>query len=104
MMDVDGLHVERTTSHCNTLLVGNLRYIGKWDMAVLTERPDVWSTAVSQIFFSIGVTFGKWSADCLFFCLFRIAPNEFSGSERAAALSLLRRHFSSSSSLCLQVS
>jgi hypothetical protein len=26
------------------------------DTAVLTDRPDCWSTAVSQIFFSIGVT------------------------------------------------
>jgi solute carrier family 6 GABA transporter-like protein 1 len=37
-------------------------YIGEWDMAVLTEKPDVWSTAVSQIFFSIGVTFGIMTA------------------------------------------
>jgi len=34
-----------------------LRFVhGYRDMKVLTERPDVWSTAVSQIFFSIGVT------------------------------------------------
>lgn len=25
-------------------------------MSVLTDQPDVWSTAVSQTFFSIGVT------------------------------------------------
>jgi len=37
-------------------------YIGQWDMAVLTERPDVWSTAVSQIFFSLGTTFGVMTA------------------------------------------
>lgn len=37
-------------------------YIGQWDMAVLSERPDVWSTAVGQIFFSIGVTFGIFTA------------------------------------------
>lgn len=37
-------------------------YIGQWDMAVLTERPDVWSTAVSQIFFSLGTTFGVLTA------------------------------------------
>lgn len=24
-------------------------YIGKWDMSVLTDQPDVWSTAVSQV-------------------------------------------------------
>jgi solute carrier family 6 GABA transporter-like protein 1 len=35
---------------------GIKEYIGIWDMSVLTERPDCWSTAVSQIFFSIGVT------------------------------------------------
>jgi solute carrier family 6 GABA transporter-like protein 1 len=37
-------------------------YIGQWDMAVLTERPDAWSTAVSQIFFSLSVTFGTMTA------------------------------------------
>lgn len=31
-------------------------------MKVLTEQPDCWSTAVSQIFFSIGVTFGIMTA------------------------------------------
>lgn len=30
-------------------------YIGDWDMSVLFESPDIWSTAVSQIFFSMGV-------------------------------------------------
>lgn len=35
---------------------GIKEYIGIWDMSVLTERPDCWSTAVTQIFFSIGVT------------------------------------------------
>lgn len=33
-------------------------YIGEWSMDVLTDRPDVWSTAVSQIFFSLSVTMG----------------------------------------------
>jgi len=37
-------------------------YIGQWDTAVLTEQGDVWSTAVTQIFFSIGVTFGTMAA------------------------------------------
>lgn len=41
---------------------GIVEYIGRWDMSVLTERPDCWSTAVSQIFFSIGVTFGIMTA------------------------------------------
>jgi solute carrier family 6 (neurotransmitter transporter, GABA) member 1 len=37
-------------------------YIGEWDMQVLTDRPDVWSTAVSQVFFSLSVTFGTMTA------------------------------------------
>jgi SNF family Na+-dependent transporter len=37
-------------------------YIGKWDMSVLTEQGDVWSQATTQIFFSIGVTFGIMTA------------------------------------------
>lgn len=37
-------------------------YIGKWEMDVLSDRADVWSTAVSQIFFSIGITFGTMTA------------------------------------------
>jgi solute carrier family 6 GABA transporter-like protein 1 len=37
-------------------------YIGEWDMSVLKDRPDVWSTAVSQIFFSLSVTFGTMTA------------------------------------------
>lgn len=41
---------------------GIRQYIGIWDMSVLTDRPDCWSTAVSQIFFSIGVTFGIMTA------------------------------------------
>ena len=32
-------------------------YIGEWDMSVLVNQPECWSRAVSQIFFSIGVTF-----------------------------------------------
>lgn len=30
-------------------------YIGNWDWAVLVDKPDVWSTAVSQSFFSLGI-------------------------------------------------
>lgn len=41
---------------------GIKEYIGIWDLKVLQERGDVWSTAVSQIFFSIGVTFGIMTA------------------------------------------
>jgi len=31
------------------------QYFGVWDWSVLFNKPDVWSTAVAQIFFSIGV-------------------------------------------------
>ena len=34
---------------------GITNYVGRWDWSILVEKPDVWSTAVSQIFFSIGV-------------------------------------------------
>jgi solute carrier family 6 GABA transporter-like protein 1 len=37
-------------------------YIGEWDLSVLTERGDVWSRATTQIFFSIGITFGIMTA------------------------------------------
>ncbi|KAL3913435.1 MAG: hypothetical protein SGARI_000659 [Bacillariaceae sp.] len=37
-------------------------YIGTFDVSVLTERPDVWSTAVSQIFFSLSICFGTMTA------------------------------------------
>lgn len=37
---------------------GIIAYIGEWDLSVLWEQPDVWSTACSQVFFSISLTFG----------------------------------------------
>jgi SNF family Na+-dependent transporter len=42
--------------------LGVEEYIGKWEMSSLKTMPDAWSTAVSQIFFSIGVTFGIMTA------------------------------------------
>lgn len=33
-------------------------YAGEWDLKVLSERPDVWSTAASQVFFSLGLAVG----------------------------------------------
>ena len=42
--------------------VGVKEYIGIWDVSELRTRGEVWSTAVSQIFFSIGVTFGIFTA------------------------------------------
>jgi solute carrier family 6 GABA transporter-like protein 1 len=41
---------------------GIQEYIGKFDVSVLTERPDVWSTAVSQVFFSLSICFGTMTA------------------------------------------
>mmetsp|Transcript_7825 Transcript_7825/g.19169 ORF Transcript_7825/g.19169 Transcript_7825/m.19169 type:complete len:658 (+) Transcript_7825:119-2092(+) len=41
---------------------GVKEYIGIWDMSVLTEQGEVWSVACSQIFFSIGLTFGILTA------------------------------------------
>ena len=42
--------------------VGIKAYIGQWDMSVLSERGDVWSTAVSQIFFSLSLCGGVMTA------------------------------------------
>lgn len=36
--------------------------MGEWDVSVLSTRGDAWSTAVSQIFFSLSVTFGIMTA------------------------------------------
>lgn len=42
--------------------IGIKAYIGEWDMSVLSSQGDVWSTAVSQIFFSLSLTFGIMTA------------------------------------------
>lgn len=41
---------------------GVVEYIGRWDMQVLSDEPACWSQAVSQIFFSLSVTFGVMTA------------------------------------------
>jgi len=41
---------------------GVKEYIGIWDVSILKTEPEVWSTACSQIFFSIGITFGILTA------------------------------------------
>jgi solute carrier family 6 GABA transporter-like protein 1 len=41
---------------------GVKEYIGIWDMEILRTQGEVWSVACSQIFFSIGLTFGILTA------------------------------------------
>jgi solute carrier family 6 GABA transporter-like protein 1 len=41
---------------------GVKEYIGIWDMSILKSQGEVWSVACSQIFFSIGLTFGILTA------------------------------------------
>jgi SNF family Na+-dependent transporter len=45
-------------------------YIGEWDLSVLVKQPDIWSTAVAQIFFSVGVAVSVRTTDVpsLSFC------------------------------------
>eukprot|EP00922_Rhytidocystis_sp_ex-Travisia-forbesii_P070708 GHVS01105574.1.p1 GENE.GHVS01105574.1~~GHVS01105574.1.p1 ORF type:complete len:894 (-),score=185.23 GHVS01105574.1:327-3008(-) len=43
-------------------IVGLTQYMGQWDLSVLWERPEVWSKAVGQIYFSIGVGYGVMTA------------------------------------------
>ena len=40
-------------------------YFGKWDLSILVKQPDIWSTAVSQIFFSIGIAVSSMPYDIL---------------------------------------
>ncbi|CEM02439.1 unnamed protein product [Vitrella brassicaformis CCMP3155] len=42
--------------------MGIKAYIGEWDVKSLTETPQVWSDAVGQVFFSIGVCWGIMTA------------------------------------------
>lgn len=57
-------------------------YIGDWDFGVLLEKPDIWSTAVSQIFFSMGVAVRKnQPVDLLLCCVCLCARLSFSASE-----------------------
>lgn len=37
-------------------------YIGEWDVSELRTEPEVWTEAVTQVFFSIGITFGVMTA------------------------------------------
>lgn len=41
---------------------GIQKYIGEWDMSVLSNQPEVWSKAASQIFFSLSLTTGVMTA------------------------------------------
>eukprot|EP01069_Polyplicarium_translucidae_P010572 Polyplicarium_translucidae@DN3385_c1_g1_i20.p1 len=41
---------------------GIRHYIGIWDMGQLSEQPEMWTAAVGQIFFSIGVCYGVMTA------------------------------------------
>jgi SNF family Na+-dependent transporter len=41
---------------------GIYNYIGRWDFSKLASEPTMWSEAVTQIFFSLGITFGIMTA------------------------------------------
>ena len=40
-------------------------YIHDSNWEVFTEKPDVWSKATSQVFFSLGITFGIMTGACV---------------------------------------
>ncbi|CEL93623.1 unnamed protein product [Vitrella brassicaformis CCMP3155] len=42
--------------------MGVHQYIGRWDLSILSSRPQIWSDAVSQIFFSVGSVWGMMTA------------------------------------------
>jgi solute carrier family 6 GABA transporter-like protein 1 len=46
---------------------GIYEYVGEWDWSILVEKPDVWSTAVSQVFFSVGVAVSTATARSIHF-------------------------------------
>lgn len=63
-------------------------YIGHWDTTVLTEHKDVFSTAVSQVFFSLGTTFGIMTA------FGSHCPNNSPATENAAVIAVSNSLFS----------
>lgn len=63
-------------------------YIGGWELHVLVRQPAVWSTAVSQIFFSLGVTFGMFTA------FGSICPRQSPAFENSIMIALFNSIFS----------
>lgn len=53
--------------------IGVKEYVGTWDLSILVAKPEIWSTAVSQIFFSIGVAVSSASTSHFEFRLYSIA-------------------------------
>ncbi len=68
-------------------------YIGEWDMSVLVNQPECWSRAVSQIFFSVGVTFVSHYLHSSSSC-YVIALRLFASCSKNTHLPLLYRVFS----------